>query len=182
MKTIRPFGVAAALLAGILTTPVASLAQDFDYVVMGTPLVNIRTGPSTDAMVIGKAQKGDVFQVVREIEDWFEILMFSGEVRYVTNADYVYPLTEDQIVEGHRLLLPESSARSRAIFWDSERGLDRAAREASEIVPVTMNREIHTRFRKILEDKVLLEMFHIHGIQPAVYQELVAEARREGWN
>jgi hypothetical protein len=163
-------------------TPMASLAQDFDYVVMGTPLVNIRTGPTTDAMVVGKAQKGDVFRVVREVEDWFEIRMFSGEVRYVTNADYVYPLTEDQIVEGHELSLPLSTARSRGVFWDTERGLDRAAREASEIVPVTMNREIHTRFRKILEDRILLEMFHIHGIQPALYGDLVAEARREGWN
>ncbi|MFC1662100.1 SH3 domain-containing protein [Gemmatimonadota bacterium] len=195
MRTIRPFGMAAGLLAGILITAMTAQAQElpppqapeaaspeYSYVVMGKPHVNIRTGPSMDAMVIGKAEKGDVFQVVREIENWFEVLMFSGEVRYVTNADYVYPLTEEQIVEGHRLFLPPSSARSRAVFWDSERGLDRAAREASEIVPATMNREIYTRFRKIMEDRILLEMFHIHGVQPAVYGDLVAEARREGWN
>ena len=50
-----------------------------------------------------------------------------------------------------------------------------------EIIPATLNRERYTVLKKILEDKILLEMFHIHGIQPALYPELVAEARREGW-
>lgn len=195
MRTNRPFGMAAALVAGILTTAMTLQAQElpppmvpdsapdeYSYVVMVKPQVNIRTGPSLDALVIGKAEKGDVFRVVREIDGWFEVLAFSGEVRYVTNADYVYPLRDDQIVVGHRVFLPESTARARALFWDTERGLDRAAREASEIIPPSINRRINSKLRKILEDKILLEMFHIHGVQPAVYQDLVAEARKEGWD
>jgi hypothetical protein len=59
--------------------------------------------------------------------------------------------------------------------------MDRAAREASEVIPVTMNRDRHTKLKKILEDRILLEMFHIHGVQPALYKELVREARRENW-
>ena len=62
-----------------------------------------------------------------------------------------------------------------------EEGLDRAAREASEVIPPTLNLERHRFLKKILEDRILLEMFHIHGIQPALYGDLVAEARREGW-
>lgn len=195
MRTNRPFGMAAALVAGILTTGMTLQAQElpppmvpdsapdeYSYVVMGKPHVNIRTGPSLDALVIGKAEKGDVFKVVREIDGWFEVVVFSGEVRFVTNADYVYPLRDHQIVDGHRVFLPESTARARSLFWDTERGLDRAAREASEIIPPSVNRHINTRLRKILEDKILLEMFHIHGVQPAVYQDLVAEARKEGWD
>ena len=78
--------------------------------------------------------------------------------------------------------LPTSTARSRSIFWDTEKGLDRAAREALEIMPATLNRARYTVLKKILEDRILLEMFHIHGLQPALYRNLVAEARREGWN
>jgi hypothetical protein len=148
---------------------------------MGTPLVNLRTGPSTNAMVIGRADKGDIFPVVGQTEEWYQILMFSGEPRYVTRADFVYPLSRDDLVEGHRMTLPTSTARSRSIFWDTEEGLNRAAREALEIIPATMNRERYDRLKKILEDRILLEMFHIHGIQPALYSDLVAEARREGW-
>jgi uncharacterized protein YraI len=165
-----------------MTLPAGVHAAPQDYVVMGTPLVNLRTGPSTNAMVLGRAEKGDIFKVLGQTDEWSEILMFSGEVRYVVKADFVYPLREDQLVEGHGMNLPTSTARCRSIFWDTEEGLDRAAREALEIIPATMNRERYNVLKKILEDRILLEMFHIHGIQPALYGELVAEARREGWD
>jgi len=168
-----------ALWVSLSAAPIQAAPQE--YVVMGTPLVNLRTGPSTGAMIIGRAEKGDIFEVVGQTEEWYEILMFSGETRYVTRSDFVYPLKEDGLVEGHNMTLPPSTSRCRAIFWDTEEGLDRAAREALEIIPPTLNRERYTVLKKILEDKILLEMFHIHGLQPALYGALVAEARREGW-
>ena len=169
-----------ALLLGA-PLPAAGSPEPQDFVVMGTPLVNLRTGPSTDAMVIGRAGKGDIFPVVGQTEDWYQILMFSGETRYVTRSDFVYPLSRGQLIEAHGMSLPASTARVRAVFWDTEAALDRAAREASEVIPRTLNLERHTVLRKILEDGILLETFHIHGIQPALYRDLVAEARREGW-
>jgi uncharacterized protein YraI len=171
-----------AVLFLAATLPAGVHAAPQDYVVMGTPLVNLRTGPSTNAMVVGRAEKGDIYRVVDQGEGWYKIAMFSGEARYVTRSDFVYPLRRDQLVDGHGMSLPTSTARARSIFWDTEEGLDRAAREALEIIPATLNRERYTVLKKILEDRILLEMFHIHGIQPALYGELVAEARREGWN
>jgi SH3-like domain-containing protein len=165
----------------VVSLPSGIHAAPQEYVVMGTPLVNLRTGPSTTAMVIGRAEKGDIFKVVGQTEEWYKILMFSGAPRYVTKSDFVYPLEQKDLVDGHRMSLPASTARSRSIFWDTESGLDRAAREALEIIPATLNRERYTVLKKILEDKILLEMFHIHGIQPALYRDLVSEARKEGW-
>lgn len=195
-RTLNLLSVAALLaaaqplLAQVTLPPVEarapSLSHSFEvpgprYVVMRTPLVNLRTGPRTDAMVIGRAEKGDVFQVVGESDEWYRILMFSGETRFVVKADFVAPLTEVQLVEDHGMDLPTSTARCRSIFWDTEEGLDRAAREASEVIPVTLNRQRHSQLKKILEDRILLEMFHIHGIQPALYPDLVREARKERW-
>ncbi len=177
----RPFFILPMVLLLGSLLPDAGSAAPQDYVVMGNPLVNLRTGPSTNAMVIGRAEKGDVFQVVGQTEEWYKILMFSGETRYVTRSEFVYPLEAGQLVEGHAMTLPNSTARCRSIFWDTEKGLDRAAREALEIIPATLNRERYTVLKKILEDRILLEMFHIHGLQPALYRDLVAEARREGW-
>ena len=177
MRSI-PLPLALLLLAAVSQS---LHAAPQDYVVMGNPLVNLRTGPSTNAMVIGRADKGDIFRVVGQTDEWYEILMFSGETRYVTKAEFVYPLQETELVEGHGMSLPTSTARCRSIFWDTEKGMDRAAREALEIIPATLNRERYTVLKKVLEDRILLEMFHIHGIQPALYRELVAEARREGW-
>lgn len=169
----------ALLLVATLPDQVRGAPQE--YVVMGTPLVNLRTGPSTNAMVIGRAEKGDIFKVLSQTEEWYEILMFSGEPRFVTKSDFVYPLDGDRFVEGHGMALPTSTARARSIFWDTEKGLDRAAREALEIIPATLNRERYSVLKKVLEDRILLEMFHIHGLQPALYRNLVAEARKEGW-
>jgi hypothetical protein len=151
------------------------------YVVMNTPLVNLRTGPSTDAMVVGRAQRGDIFEVVGETEGWYRILMFSVDPRYVTKSEFVAPLSEGDLKDGHGMILPASTARCRSIFWDSEDGMDRAAREATEVIPVTLNRDRHTKLKRILEDRILLEMFHIHGVQPALYGDLVKQARRERW-
>jgi len=177
----RRWFLSAVLL--VLGAPMEAVrAAPQDYVVMGTPLVNLRTGPSTNAMVIGRAEKGDIFRVLGQTEDWYRIAMYSGEPRYVTKADFVYPLDQEDLVEGHEMFLPPSTARSRAIFWDTEEGLDRAAREAMEILPPTLNRERYTVLKKVLEDRILLEMFHIHGLQPALYRDLVSEARREGWH
>jgi hypothetical protein len=77
--------------------------------------------------------------------------------------------------------LPNSTSRTRSIFWDTEQGMDRAAREALEIIPATLNRERYNVLKKVLEDRILLEMFHIHGVQPALYGELVSEARKAKW-
>lgn len=180
MRTKRLFQVFSFLMAGWLAGAETLMAQD--YVVMGTPLVNLRTGPSTGAMVIGRAEKGDLFEVIGEEDGWYKIKMFSSAPRYVIKADFVYPLTKDQLVDGHGMYLPSSTARVRSIFWDTEEGLDRAAREATEVIPVTLNRDRHTYLKQALEDRVLLEMFHIHGMQPALYRELVAEARKEHWD
>lgn len=180
MSKLSSFLFVPLLVGAIL--PASAHAAPQDYVVMGTPLVNLRTGPSTQAMVIGRAEKGDIFKVVGQTEEWYRIVMFSGEPRYVTKSDFVYPLEESQLVEGHAMHLPVSTARARSIFWDTEEGLDRAAREALEIMPGTLNRERYTVLKRVFEDRILLEMFHIHGIQPALYRDLVAEARKEGWS
>jgi len=180
MSRLIPSLSAVLLMAAAF--PCTAFGVPQEYVVMGTPLVNLRTGPSTNAMVIGRAEKGDIFRVVGQTEEWYKVLMFSGEPRYVTKSDYVYLLEEADLAEGHGMSLPTSTARSRSIFWDTEKGLDRAAREALEIIPATLNRARYTVLKKILEDRILLEMFHIHGLQPALYRNLVAEARREGWD
>ncbi len=172
--------LSAALLMAALP-PAPLLATPQDYVVLGTPLVNIRTGPSPDAMVVGRAQKGDIFKVVGQTEEWYRVVLFSNEPRFILKADYVHPLSTDQLLEAHGMALPASTARCRSIFWDTESGLDRAAREASEIIPRTLNLERHTVLRRVLEDRILLEMFAVHRVQPALYRELVATARREGW-
>ena len=156
-------------------------ARSQEYIVMGTPLVNIRTGPSTEHIVIGRAKKGDIFRVAARDGDWIEIEMFTTDPRYVFSASYVYPLTSEDLVPEHRMALPDSLS----VFYRMQRDImvakERARREASEIIPESVDEERHAYLRRIIEDRVILETFHIHGVQPALYTDLMDHAQKANW-
>jgi hypothetical protein len=59
-------------------------------------------------------------------------------------------------------------------------GVDRAQREADELVPRTVDGPSHDRLRRVLEDRILLEMFHIYGVQPALFEPLMARDWHSG--
>jgi len=144
--------------------------SDTKYVVVGSHVVNLRTGPSTDRVLIGRADKGDLYAYVGETGDWFEIEMFSGDRRYI-HKSFAYPLTESQIVPGHNLQLPADSV-ARALRATIRWAIDRAEVEATEVLPASLDAERHATLRRILEDRILLEAFHRHGVQPVVYRML----------
>lgn len=167
----------AAALAAFGWAVAVSEAHAQEYVVMGTPHVNLRTGPGTDFVVVGKAQKGDLFQVTGETDGWWEVRMFSGVPRYVSKEVRVYPLRADELLPDHGMSLPESAARCRSIQGSVLLGLDRAQREAEELLPKEVHALLHDELRSVLEDRILLEMFHIYGLQPTLFPELMALAR-----
>ena len=161
-------------------SPAGARAAPQTFVVMGTPYVNLRTGPGTDHVVVGKAEKGDLFHVTGQTDGWWEIRMFSGDARYVSKAVRVYPLEPSQLVEGHGMTLPESEERCRSMRQSVLMGLDRAQREAQELLPAEVDSWRHDNLRRVLEDRILLEMFHIYGLQPALYEPLMALEWRGG--
>lgn len=163
---------AALLVAGLLAVGGAVEAQE--YVVMGTPHINLRTGPGTEFAIIGMAEKGDLFWVAGETDGWWEIRMFSGDTRWVSKAARVYPLTSAEIVPGHRLRLPESEEECRSMRRSIQMGFERAQREAEELLPAQVDGPRHDVLRHVFEDRILLEMFHIFGMQPAVFDQLMA--------
>jgi len=158
-----------------------AVAWGQEYVVMGAPTVNIRTGPSTDHVVIGRAGKGDVFRLIAKDGDWLEIGMFSGVHRYVFAGSYVYELTRAQLVPGHRMALPESENARRSMYQGLQRARDRAAREAEEVIPASVDGERNATFRRVMEDRIILEMMRDNGIQPALYDDLVSEGEKSHW-
>jgi hypothetical protein len=175
MSEVKP--VRAALLSLGITLILAASACCQDYIVMGTPHVNIRTGPSTDHVVIGRAEKGDIFKVISRAGGWYEIAMFSEDTRYVFAADYVYQLNQETLVPGHGMVLSDVDKELGPIYTDVLAAMKRAEREAEEVIPPTIDEARNSSFRKIMEDRIILEVLHIHGLQPALYGELMEEKR-----
>ena len=47
---------------------------------------NIRFKSTTSSIIIGKANKGDVYELNESKNEWYGIFLFSGEQRYVHKA------------------------------------------------------------------------------------------------
>jgi hypothetical protein len=79
------------------------------------------------------------------------------------------------------MTLPESEARCRSMRQSVIMGFDRAQLEAEELLPRSVDALRHDNLRRVLEDRILLEMFHIYGLQPALYEPLMDMQWRGGW-
>lgn len=141
-----------------------------DFVVLGAFDVNLRAGPGTEHVVIGQADKGDLFICTGERDGWYRIEMFSGVDRYVSSR-YAYPLTRAQIVPGHRLRLPDETT-GRALRAAVRVALELAERETAAAIPQA-DAERRRPHRAVLEDRLLLATFHQYGVQPAIYRALL---------
>ena len=168
--------LALVALFVVLNTAVPS-AVCKDYAVMISRNINLRTGPGTDRFIVGRAWKGDVFELTGEIGSWYEIVMFSGDYRYVSKT-WSAKLTESDLLPGHRMTLPASDDSLRALHRDILHAKERASREADEIVPASVDYERNLVYRRILEDGHILEVMGMYRVQPALYADMVDAVAR----
>ena len=172
-----------ALVAASLTLPAGfgSLATHDsaagDFVVLSHSDVNLRAGPGLDRVIVGRSDKGTLFPLVGETGEWYEIQMFSGVPRYVSRS-LCYHLAPDQIIPGHRLELSSNHDSVAALTAAIAVETDRAAQEAAEMLPDSLDAERHETLRQLLEDRYLLDLVNEQGVQPAVYWLPEAEALR----
>jgi SH3-like domain-containing protein len=158
----------------------AAPASAGEYVVMLSRNINIRTGPGTDRVVVGRAWKGDMFNLTGETGNWWRIEMFSGDTRYISKS-WAAKLTEPQIVPGHGMRLPSDVGAQKALHRDIGSARARARGEAEEIVSVSLDAERNANLERILEDRFILEIFSIHSVNPAMFARLMDEAEDEEW-
>ncbi len=175
----RAFIAAVFIAIGILHL---SSTQAFcgEYVVTLSRNINIRTGPGTDWVVIGRASKGDIFEVAGETGNWWIIEMFSGDHRYISKS-WAAKLTQAQIVPGHAMKLDPEEERRRALCRDINSARARARGEAEEVISGSLDAERNANLERILEDRFILEVFDIYSVQPALYSQLMDEAADKDW-
>ena len=167
MRSIR-FSV---FVLAAIALPNIAVAQD--YVAITGTSVNIRAAPN--GTVVAQARSGDIFESKGHEGDWFKVLMFSGEYRYVH--------TSVVQIAAQAPGLPDEATRRRA-FQALVHAEDLATAEADQqISPNTLaNIKRNIDLQRILDDRYKLEACHrFEAIQPVHYQALVIEGLQRGW-
>jgi hypothetical protein len=152
-----------------------------DYVRITGAEVNIRTAPSLAAVVVAVAEEGDVFEVRGKMLDWFEIVLFSGEERYISRS-LATPVDYTPI-------LPSLTAEAQRVFRvlkGAERRANAQARLKYPIVnrygrPIPANVPKKIGHERLLNDRYKLQVMRESGLQPPVYGLLIDEATKEDW-
>lgn len=155
-----------AIFSFLLPTA-ASFAEDI-YIAVTGDVVNVRAEPSTESLIVAKAVRGDIFQVVSEEGDWYAVSLFSGEPRYIFK-----PITRETFYEINLPIDRETiKAIYRAVVRSENRALDEAAAACSGDVVECV------RMERYLSDKYTLQLFHRFGLQPPCYHYLIVEAAK----
>ena len=161
----------------LLLTAIACISPTFaaDYVVLVHSGVNIRTEPDTSSVVVCEASKGQLYRYAGESDGWFKVTMFCGEERFISKA-LSAALEESEILPGHNLRLTAAHEIKRAMRLRILHAKERAEREAEQIIPAALDADRNGRYRGILEDRYIFEIFQNHQVQPALYAELTGES------
>jgi hypothetical protein len=135
--------------------------------------VNIRAAPTTRSQTVGRANQGDIFELAGERGGWYEILLFSGEFRYV-HQSLAQPVSYQPEAPG------EEDVR-RQIFTDLVLATRRAEEEANQTFPPNEDFRRNLEHERLLNDRYKLELMHRHQIQPPVCRRIVIEGDQKGW-
>jgi hypothetical protein len=171
--------VLGILIILIVLTP-STRSWCAEYVMMRGDKINLRTGPGLERAVVAKAAKGDLFELIGETDDWYEIVMFTGDHRFV-HKFWALEIGDPDSLPDINLNLPRSAGARRSLFLDIYFAEARAEKQANEIIPPAADRERNRRFRRMLEDGAVLEVMDIYEVQPILYWHLIEEAVAKDW-
>ncbi len=145
------------------TFPVGAIDS---YLTVSRHNVNIRSAPTKKARVVASAQKGDRFKFIRQVGDWYEIRMFSGDYRYI------YRKLGQITINNTGANLGEETIKK--VYEEMVRAEARAQKEAAAKFPQDTDRS--SRHKRFALDRYTLEVFHKYDITPASYEQIIGEA------
>jgi len=178
VRTQLKVALSALVILIVLCPPVQSWCAE--CVMMRGDRINIRTGPGMDRAIVAQAAKGDMFEMVGETDDWYEIMLFTGDRRYV-HKFWALEVGDPDSLPEINMGLPPSAGTRRSLFLDIYFAEGRAQDQADEILPPSADRERNRHFRRMLEDQAILTVMDIYEVQPVLYWDLMEEAITKDW-
>ena len=144
-----------------------------DYLRIIKSGVNIRFGPSSSSRIITQAKNGNIFELTEEKGDWYGIIMFSGEYRYI-------PKSMCEKIK-YNLSLPQDIQLRKKVFNSILTVEDKAqVDEDAKFPPSDINKNIE--YNRILNDKYKLDIINKFNLQPPIYSKLISEGAKNRWD
>lgn len=156
------------IILNVLTIPL--FAQDYVRVIESE--VDIQLNPSSSSNVVAQAVKGNIFNLIEEKDDWYNVKMFSGEYRYI-HKSMCEKIDYD-------LGVPESEELRKDVFLALLNVEDKAQREADKKYPNDFAKNID--YNRALNDKFKLDVLNDYGLQPPVYLKIISEGVKKNWD
>ncbi len=170
MKTF----VHRSLLTGSLLLALTGSALSANqYVEITAYRANIRSGPATSASLVVTAHRGDVFELLDEGQNWYQLHLFSGEVRHL-HKSLAQPISYQPEV-------PENTSLRRQIFQALNEAEERVIQEADRRFPPNTRLGRNLQYQTQLRDKYKLEVMHRLDAQPPVYRRISIEGLQKSW-
>ena len=134
---------------------------------------NIRDAATTSSSLVVTARRGDIFELLGESQSWYQVRLFSGEVRHIHQS-----LAKAII---YKLEVPESTSLRRQIFQSLDEAAKRAIHEADVRYPPDTQLRMNLQHQAELRDKYQLQVMHQLNSQTPIYRKLSIEGFRNGW-
>jgi len=134
---------------------------------------NIRAAATTSASLVVTARRGDIFELLDASQNWYQVRLFSGEVRHIHKS-----LAREII---YKLEVPESASLRRQIFRALNEAENRLIKEADARFPPATRLRRNLQFQAELRDKYKLEVMHQLNFQTPIYRTLSIEGLQNGW-
>ena len=134
---------------------------------------NIRDAATTSASLVVTARRGDIFELLGEGQSWYQVRLFSGEVRHIHKS-----LAKEII---YKQEVPESVSLRRQIFQALNEAEKRVIQEADARYPPATRLRRNLQYQADLRDKYKLEVMHRLNSQTPIYRKLSIEGLQNGW-
>ena len=140
--------------------------EEKKYIGISAIKAPIFVNPDVKSELIAYAANKDVFELMGERPEWYEIDMFSGEYRFVSKADAVP--TEFSPT------LPDDGIQDR-VWEELGKAEDRSIIEADKKYSPDKDMMKNIDYSRVLQDRFKLEIFHKYRLAPPIHGPLTVK-------
>jgi len=161
----------SAVVLFLLFSPWVHAANS--YVQIRANRANIRSAPTTSATLVVTVRKGDVFELLSEEREWYQVRLFAGGTRYVHKS-----LAEKV---PFKVETPDDVSIRQEIFQAFEAADERVRTETNARYPAEKDLGRNIRQVRLLQDRYRMQVIWKFQTRAPVYRSIMIEGARKGW-